>query len=135
MTKYQEYFKKMLDENPEVFTSFREMHDLYLKDSSLQEKYNEVGKPIISLIRDYEDKLCNHSEGSGYAAYSGKLAEKFWDEVRKEFPMIDRVGVIIKKAPVAVANMTVVEEVVNDGGEEFELKKIEMFELKRIKLV
>lgn len=123
MTKYQEYFKRMLAENTEAFDTFRKAHDAYSKDMSLQEAYNEAGKPIIELIRTYEDKLCNHSEGSGYASYSGNLAEKFWGEVRAEFPMIDRVGVIIKKgAPI------------NEPEKEFELKKIEVFELRKINL-
>jgi hypothetical protein len=118
MTKYQEYFKKMLSEHEDLFKDFREIHDAYSEDPSLQVKYNETGKPIIELIREYEDRLCHQSEGGGYAKFSGNLAEKFWDQVRTEFPLIDRVGVIIKKAD-------------ND----MELKRIEMFELKRIKLV
>ncbi|OGM32934.1 hypothetical protein A2803_05060 [Candidatus Woesebacteria bacterium RIFCSPHIGHO2_01_FULL_44_21] len=114
MTKYQEYYKKMLEENSGAFKEFGKVHQEYSKDSSLQEKYNEAGKPIVSIIRDYEDRLCKHSEGSGYASYTGNLAEKFWGEVQRDFPLIDRVGVIIR---------------------DFSVKKIEPFELRKIKLV
>ncbi len=96
MTKYREYYQKMITENAKVFEAFKKMHEDYAKDSSLQDKYNELGKPILALVREYEDRLCGVSEASGYSAYSGNLAEKFWSEVRREFPLIDRIGVVIK---------------------------------------
>lgn len=112
MTKYQEYYKRMCEEHAETFQKFREVHTNYQNGHISQEEYNNEGKPIISLIREYEDRLCNHSEGSGYASYSGNLAEKFWGEIRKDFPLIDRVGVIIKKVEVAAVD--------------FELRKINL---------
>lgn len=124
MTKYKEYFTKMVDENSDVFESFRELHERYKNNSASQEEYNESGKYIMNLIREYEDRLCKTTEGGGYSAYSGNLAEKFWEEVRREFPLIDRVGIIIKK--VAVDTPAVEEE--------FELKKIETFSLRKISL-
>jgi len=113
MTKYQEYYKRMLEEHDETFNIFREAHNNYQSGKLSQEEYNEAGKPIVSIIREYEDRLCNHSEGSGYASYSGNLAEKFWGEVRKDFPLIDRVGVIIKKVAASTTP-------------DFELKKINL---------
>lgn len=100
----------MLRENTEAFEAFRKVHEEYSKDTSLQEKFNEVGKPVVGIIKDYEDKLCRGSEAGGYAQYSGNLAEKFWSEVKREFPLIDRVGVVIKTAPT----------------DTFELKKIDL---------
>lgn len=114
MTKYQEYYRKMLAENAEAFENFAKIHKSYSNDPSLQDEYNEAGKPIIAIIREYEDRLCRHSEGSGYAAYAGKLAEKFWEEVRRDFPLIDLVGVKTSN---------------------FSINKIEPFELKKVKLV
>jgi hypothetical protein len=130
MTKYEEYYNKMLEDNADVFEAFRKVHDDYQSEKTPQEEYNEAGKPVIEIIRDYEDRLCNRSEGSGYASYSGNLAEKFWGRIRSDFPMIDRVGVIIKQVPVAE-----VETVDEDGNvEDFEIKQIEMFEIKKINL-
>ncbi len=120
MTKYQEIYKKMLSDNKELFDDFKIIHDAYNLDSSLQDEYNQKGKPVIEIIREYEDRLCGRSEGSGYAAYSGNLAEKFWGEIRKDFPMIDRVGVVIRKAA---------------PDPDFSVPKIEVFEINRIKLV
>lgn len=117
MTKYQEYYKKMLSENEDQFRDFRQIHEAYAKDPSLQTEYNRLGKPIIELVRDYEDRLCANSEGGGFAKFTGNLAEKFWDQVRAEFPLIDRVGITIKSAP-----------------DDIDIKKIQTFELKRIKL-
>ncbi|RJR28912.1 hypothetical protein C4564_03735 [Candidatus Microgenomates bacterium] len=96
MTKYKEYFLKMLSDNKELFDNFRKIHDKYALDmENMQATYNEAGKEIMSIIRAYEDKLCGHSESSGYANYSGNLAEKFQEEVRREFPQIDRVGIVV----------------------------------------
>jgi len=105
MTKYQEYFKKMLEENKSVFEKFTKAHQSYTKSKLSQEEYNKAGKPIIEIIREYEDRLCNHSEGSGYGAYSGNLADKFWGEVRKEFPQIDRVGIVVKDFSIRKINL------------------------------
>ena len=99
MTKYKEYYLKMLEDNKELFDEFKKVHDKYQKNDSIQEEYNQAGKPVIEIIREYEDRLCNRSEGSGYGSYAGNLADKFWSEIRGEFPLIDRVGIIIKKVP------------------------------------
>ena len=116
MTKYREYFLKMIEENQEVFDDFKKIHDKYEKDtSSHQTEYNTAGKPIIEIVREYEDRLCSRSEGSGYGSFTGNLAEKFWTEVRREYPMIDRIGIIVKKAPVQKS-----EE------DPFEIKKINL---------
>lgn len=114
MTKYKEYFDRMMSENKELFDEFKQIHDRYgLEQEKLQAEFNEVGAKVQSVIRTWEDKLCGRSEGSGYASFTGGLAQKFQDEVRKAFPMIDNVG-IISETP------AVVEEVV------FSLKKINL---------
>lgn len=132
MTKYKEYFQKMLEDHKDAFNAFRDIHDKYKNNEASQEEYNTHGKPIMDLIREYEDKLCRQSEGSGYAAYAGNLAEKFWEEIRREFPLIDRVGVIIKK--VAVEPPVAPAPALANDEEEFTIKKIEMFDIKKIRL-
>lgn len=105
MTKYKETVKQMLDQNKEIFAEFRKLHDEYaLNSDELQEKYNTEGKKIMEIVRLYEDRLCGHAEGSGYAAYSGNLAEKFQQEVRKVFPKIDWIGIKVTKTPSSPAS-------------------------------
>ena len=97
MTKYKEYFQNMLAQNKKLFDEFRAIHDTYAQAQDtepLQESLNEVGEKVLEVIREWEDKLCNRSEGSGYAAFTGNLAEKFQQEIRREFPMIDHVGIV-----------------------------------------
>lgn len=114
MTKYKEYFKKMLEANKELFEEFQKLHDLYaLDEEKWQEKFNQDGKKVLAVVHEWENRLCSHSEKAGYGNYTTGLAEKFQAEVKKAFPMIDHVGIIAKK-PASPA-----------GGEpEFILKKI-----------
>lgn len=96
MTRFKEVFETMLEKNKGAFAEFQKLHDEYaLNPGGLQEKYNTEGKKIQEIIRHYEDILCGHSERSGYASYSGGLAEKFQNEVRKKFPQIDHIGIKI----------------------------------------
>lgn len=106
MTKYKEFFQKMLDNNKDLFASFRKIHDQYQVDpDAFQEQFNIRGKKVQKVIREWEQKLCGRSEGSGYAAFAGNLAEKFWGEVRAMFPMIDHVGLETKKFDVKKINL------------------------------
>ncbi|KKQ75493.1 MAG: hypothetical protein US96_C0010G0009 [Candidatus Woesebacteria bacterium GW2011_GWB1_38_5b] len=90
----------MLEQNKSIFDEFKKLHDEYaLNPDTLQKKYNEKGKKVMEIVRLYEDRLCGHAEGSGYAAYSGNLAEKFQQEVRRVFPKIDWIGVKVTKTP------------------------------------
>lgn len=85
----------MLSQNKNLFDKFKVIHDRYgLEQDRLQNEFNNIGGQVQTVIRQWEDKLCGHSEGSGYANYSGNLAQKFEDEVRKMFPLIDNVGII-----------------------------------------
>ncbi|HEX6976779.1 MAG TPA: hypothetical protein VF185_00265 [Patescibacteria group bacterium] len=94
MTKYKEYIDKMLEENKVLFDSFKEIHDQYgLNPDKFQAQFNEMGEKVMLVVRHYEDKLCKRSEGSGYASFTGTLAEKFQVELRKVFPMIDNIGI------------------------------------------
>lgn len=97
MTKFKEYFQRMIEQNKKEFESFRVIHDEYALNPDInQEKYNQEGKEILKIIKEWESKLC-HQQEKKYSQYTGNLAEKFMDEVRKEFPMIDHIGIIVKK--------------------------------------
>ena len=97
-TKYKEYFKRMLESEKELFENFRNIHAKYQLDpNKWQGEYNKIGEKVLDVIREWENRLCHHSEGGKYAKFAGRLAEKFWSQIRKEFPLIDHVGVIIKE--------------------------------------
>ena len=84
----------MIDENPEVFNKFIDLHDKYQKDPEThQTEYNTVGEKVVAIIRDWERRLCQHSERGQYGKFSAGLADKFWTLVRADFPKIDFVGV------------------------------------------
>jgi hypothetical protein len=122
MTKYKETVQKMLAENKDIFDKFRLIHDRYgFEGDSLQEEFNTLGKEVMKIIREYENKLCNRSEGNGYASFTGNLAQKFMDEIRNVFPLIDRVGIIVIKKP-ASPPLTIPN--LSPNKPQFNLKKI-----------
>lgn len=91
--KYKEYFQDMVDNNKELFTSFKTIHDAYAEEpEKWQKEYNEKGQDILDIIRRYENMLCSKSEGSSYGKFSSTLSDKFWNEVRVHFPKIDFIG-------------------------------------------
>ena len=88
----------MIETNREVFGEFKKIHALYdLDQDKWQEKFNQEGEKIVKIVKEWEDKLCKQSEKAGYSNYTGGLAEKFQAEVKKEFPLIDHIGLIIKR--------------------------------------
>lgn len=94
--KYKEYFKKMTDDHKELFESFKKLHDEYgLNENGLQEKFNKEGEKIMDIVREYENRLCSNTERGMYNKFSTNLAEKFQNEVRKHFPLIDHIGLKI----------------------------------------
>lgn len=100
MTKYREYFERMITSEKEKFDAFTKLHMKYSMDQDgMQEEFNKEGTKIVTIIREWENKLCSTSDKAGYGGYTTNLSEKFWAEVRKSFPLIDYVGVIVKKKP------------------------------------
>jgi len=96
--KYKEYVDRMLELHNEEFKKFQELHDRYaLNEESLQEEFNEKGRKIMVLVKQWENKLCMQSEKGGYGSYTSRLAEKFQEEVKRHFPKIDQVGLIVEK--------------------------------------
>jgi hypothetical protein len=86
----------MLSKNRELFIRFKITHDMYATDKKTWNKqFNEEGEKVVGIIREYENKLCGHSEQGQYSKFSANLAEKFWAEVRKNYSQIDFVGVKI----------------------------------------
>lgn len=98
MVKYRQYFRDMCTENAAVFAEFKSLHALYAKDKpKYQEEYNKKGASIRKIIEEWDHKLCTYMENGKNAAYSARLSEKFWAEVRTVFPLIDFVGVTVRR--------------------------------------
>lgn len=94
VSKYQKFFREMVDENKELFSSFKELHDKYLEDQEKwQEEFNRKGVEVVDKIRSYELRLCSHQDAGQYGKYASNLADKFWEQVRRVYPKIDFVGV------------------------------------------
>ena len=99
MTKYKEFFERMLEENKETFDKFKEIHANYgMDEDKFQDEFNRVGAEILKIVNEWENKLCAHSEKAGYANYTGGLAEKFRGELRIAFPLVDHIGIISKRS-------------------------------------
>lgn len=97
MTKYKEYVERMLKSDEALFQEFREIHTKYSSDQDkFQEEFNRVGEKVLKVVRQWEDKLCRQSEVAGFGSYTTGLAEKFQEEVKKFFPLIDHIGIIIE---------------------------------------
>lgn len=106
MPKYKLYFQKMLEENKDIFAEFTRLHFEYsLNQEKNQDAFNSLGEKILRIIQDYENRLCKSSEGAGYGNYTGSLAEKFQNEVRSHFPLIDHIGIITKKFEIKKINL------------------------------
>lgn len=92
--KYKAYYRQMVDAHPQEFSEFKSVHDVFVKDRKKGRKqFDALGLPLLEIIRDWERRLCSGMERGMYAKYSADLAEKFWAEVKKDYPFIDLVGV------------------------------------------
>lgn len=94
MRAYQESFQKMLEDQKELFDQFTQIHDAYvLNPDANKAKFNELGREVTDVIREYERRLCAQMGKGMYSKFTQNLSEKFWGEVRKIYPKIDYVGV------------------------------------------
>lgn len=94
MTKFQEYYQKMWDANKAVLTHFLDIHDKFKSDrKKYSQEYNREGKKVREIMEDWDARLCQQMEKGQNAVYSSKVSEKFWNEVKKDFPLIEFVGV------------------------------------------
>lgn len=84
----------MYEKNEKLFAEFQPIHDSFMRDrKNNQVLFNEKGKAIMEVLRFYETQVCGKQERSGMGVYSSKLAEKYWEEIKKKLPLIDFVGV------------------------------------------
>lgn len=93
-TKYQIFYDRARESRPDLFRAFKEVHDSYsAHPKKFEEQFHTEGIKVLDILRDAERRLCAGQMRGGYGAYSQGLSEKFWELVRKDFPLIDQVGV------------------------------------------
>ena len=96
MSKYRQMFLTMMEENKEVFDNFMDIHREYTLDQTKWQKlFNQYGGEVMDIVRNYERKLLGHMESGKYGKFSTAVSDKFMNEVRKVFPKIDFVGVVV----------------------------------------
>lgn len=104
----------MVEENKDAFDKFTQVHFDYSGDPDRhQDNFNKEGEIVLKIIHQWEDKLCSQSEKAGFGSFTGNLAEKFQNEVRAHFPLIDHVGIVVSKTSATAVN-------------KFSLKKIKL---------
>lgn len=92
--KYNQYYDLLWENNKEALDEFKVIHDAFAAgDTSLEEQFHSVGIKVVDKIRDWDRRLCAGMSRGQFSQYSVKLSEKYWDRVRKDFPLIDEVGV------------------------------------------
>ncbi len=96
--KFQLFYDQVKTANQELFEKFHDLHQLYsAEELQNNSDFHSLGARVRDLLRDTERKLCAGMMRGHYASYSQKVAEKFWDLARKDFPLIDRVGIKTNK--------------------------------------
>lgn len=92
--KYKQYVMEMLEQNHDLFLAFKPIHDGYQTNrKQWSQQFHKEGQQLVDIARDWERRLCSGMEKGKNGMFSSKVAEKFWEEVKKQYPMIDRVGV------------------------------------------
>lgn len=98
MTKYAKYYQEMWTQHQDLFMSFQDVHDNYRGDQRSKDKKNTFdieGKKVRAICEEWDQRLCSQMEKGQNGVFSSKVSEKFWSEVKKDFPLIDLVGVEI----------------------------------------
>lgn len=95
--KYKRLLNEAFEQNREMFQVFMVLNADYAdreKRAGVVDEFNEIGERVKEVLLDCEEELCCFAEADGHS--TSKLSEKFWNEVRKYFPYIDSVGVVVK---------------------------------------
>ncbi|MBN2016358.1 hypothetical protein JW766_06040 [Candidatus Dojkabacteria bacterium] len=99
--RYKKIFEDTWKSNEKLFQKFFLLNSEYIDPKNrqhLEQEFQEVGKKVQNLLKEGENELCRHMEKSEHRVFSSKLADKYWDEVRKYFKYIDLVGVVTRRA-------------------------------------
>jgi hypothetical protein len=88
--KYKKQYQLMLENNKEVLDELKFAFNAYqINPVSNKDRFREVQMRALRTVRKNENALCAKTENTQYSGYSTNLAEKFWEEVRRDYPEID----------------------------------------------
>lgn len=88
----------MWEAHKEALSAFQDIHDQYKakqRDMKLKKEFDAVGKSARATMEEWDARLCQQMEKGKNSVFSSKVSEKFWNEVKKDFPLVDLVGVEI----------------------------------------
>lgn len=84
----------MWEKNKDILTKFLKIHDLYKSNrKQYASVFNQEGKEVRQVMEEWDRRLCAQMERGKNGVFSSKVSEKFWEEIRKDFPLIEFVGV------------------------------------------
>lgn len=93
-TKYLSLYLEMKEVHSNLFKDFSQIHQKYAKDQEkYQKEFNKTGKKVQEVIRIYEKQLCGKTDASTYSRFATNLSNKFWDQIKNDYPLIDFIGV------------------------------------------
>ena len=96
MTRFKQAVQDMISQHKEEFAEFERVHALYRQDQSKwQAEFDRVGKPVQRIMEQTESWLCSKMESGGKGKFSATLADKFRQEVKAIYPLVDFIGVVV----------------------------------------
>ncbi len=89
----------MWEAHADLLKNFQTIHDEYKsnqRSTSAKKSFDLVGKDARNVMESWDQRLCQQMERGHNGVFSSKVSEKFWLEVKKDFPLIDLVGVTVE---------------------------------------
>lgn len=80
--KFKKQYDELIENNKELFDKLKSAP----KDT---EEFNELQRRVLRIVRRAEDALCSKTENTHFSNFSTGLADKFWEEIRANYPEID----------------------------------------------
>ena len=92
--KFKQLYLDMIKQNQKIFDEFKIIHDNFIDEPEKHKtEFNNVGGKVIEIVRNFEQRLTSQMTGSGYGKFSTNVTDKFWSEIKKEYPKMEFVGV------------------------------------------
>lgn len=96
-SKSAQTYELLKKNQAQLYQDFLAIHQLFAQNQNKHRvEFNRLGLDFVHWVRLYEKRLCGGMERSGHGAYSSSVAETYWKLIRKDFPLIDQVGMISK---------------------------------------